>query len=140
MRIRDAEHAETSPHAAELVITALACSLVGQSETIRIQPGSLAHAAYGAEAAHENYHCNFGLNPAFRTRIVGGPMVATGVGADGEIRIIELRGHPFFVATLFLPQLSSSLGAPHPLIVAYLKAALDARSRQGAGRARPVRR
>ena len=122
------------------MITQLACSLVGQSETIRIQPGSLAHAAYGAGGAHENYHCNFGLNPAFRTRILGGPVVATGVGSDGEVRIIELRGHPFFVATLFLPQLSSSLGAPHPLIVAYLKAALDARGLPRTAHTRPARR
>lgn len=66
----------------------------------------------------------------FRERILGASMVATGRGADGEIRIVELRGHPFFVATLFLPQLTSRPGVPHPLVVAYLKAALDARSRQ----------
>ena len=122
------------------MVTQLACSLVGKSETIRIAPGSLAHMAYGTSEATESYHCNFGLNPAFRTRILGGLMVATGRGADGEIRIIELGGHPFFVATLFLPQLTSRPGAPHPLIVAYLKAALDARNRQAAAAIRPAGR
>lgn len=122
------------------MITQLACSLVGQSETIQIAPGSLAHMAYGTREARESYHCNFGLNPTFRERILGASMVATGRGADGEIRIVELRGHPFFVATLFLPQLTSRPGVPHPLVVAYLKAALDARSRQGAARTQPARR
>lgn len=101
----------------------MACSLVGQSETIRIQPGSIAHRAYGAGTSRESYLCTFGLNAAFRTRLLGGPLIATGIGADGEIRIVEVRDHPFFVATLFLPQLTSRPVSPHPLIVAYLRAA-----------------
>jgi CTP synthase (UTP-ammonia lyase) len=36
---------------------------------------------------------------------------------------MELMNHRFFVATLFLPQLSSSPATPHPLIMAYLRAA-----------------
>jgi CTP synthase (UTP-ammonia lyase) len=38
--------------------------------------------------------------------------------------IAELAGHRFYVATLYLPQISSSPDMPHPLIVSYLKAAL----------------
>jgi CTP synthase (UTP-ammonia lyase) len=37
---------------------------------------------------------------------------------------VELSNHPFYVATLFLPQISSRPESPHPLIVAYLRAAL----------------
>jgi CTP synthase (UTP-ammonia lyase) len=36
---------------------------------------------------------------------------------------MELSDHPFFVATLFLPQLRSEPRAPHPLVLAYLAAA-----------------
>jgi CTP synthase (UTP-ammonia lyase) len=107
------------------VISRLACSLAGQSETIRIEPGSLAYQAYGKGEATESYRCNFGLNPQYRLRILRGQVVVTGVGADGEVRIIELRSHPFFVATLFLPQLTSSPDSPHPLIIAYLKAVME---------------
>lgn len=46
--------------------------------------------------------------------------------SDGEARILELPGHPFYVATLFVPQMSSSPERPHPLVVAFLQAALDA--------------
>ncbi|MEW6266353.1 MAG: hypothetical protein AB1641_25040 [Thermodesulfobacteriota bacterium] len=51
-------------------------------------------------------------------------MKVTGVDREGEVRIVELADHPFYVATLFLPQVSSTPDRPHPLIVAYLKAAL----------------
>lgn len=114
------------------MISRLACSLVGHSETIRIEPNSVAHQAYGKAEATEHYRCNFGLNPEYRSRISSRELVVTGLGAGGEVRIVELRGHPFFVATLFLPQLSSSAGSPHPLVVAYLKAALDSRARREA--------
>src|SRR5436309_2570342 len=40
---------------------------------------------------------------------------------DG-IRIVELPDHPFFVATLFLPQARSTVASPHPLLVAYAAA------------------
>jgi CTP synthase (UTP-ammonia lyase) len=122
--IDDAEHEETAPHASQLVISKLACSLVGASQTVRIVPGTLAHQAYGKEDTMEQFRCSYGINPAYRDTIEGGALRVAGIGPDREIRIVELSGHRFFIATLFLPQLSLSVEAPHPLIVAYLKAAL----------------
>jgi len=52
-------------------------------------------------------------------------MVVSGIDADGEVRIVELKEHPFFIATLFVPQHRSNPEVPHPLITAYLEAALD---------------
>jgi CTP synthase (UTP-ammonia lyase) len=49
----------------------------------------------------------------------------TGTGPEGEARIVELPDHRFFIATLFLPQLSSTMERPHPLIVGYLRAAME---------------
>jgi hypothetical protein len=49
-----------------------------------------------------------------------------GVDRDGEARVLELPGRRFFIATLFVPQLSSSPNSPHPLITAYLRAATQA--------------
>jgi len=43
----------------------------------------------------------------------------SGVGSEGEIRIIEVPDHPFFLATLFLPQARSTSTEPHPLLVGY---------------------
>jgi len=91
---------------------------------IKIVPGSLVHRAYGREEVTEQFACNYGLNPQFREKVGKGHLKITGVDLNGEVRIVELRDHPFYVATLFLPQISSRPDRPHPLIVAYLKAAL----------------
>ena len=45
-----------------------------------------------------------------------------GSDAEGEVRVLELPEHPFFVATLFVPQTRSRPQAPHPLVSAFLEA------------------
>jgi len=46
--------------------------------------------------------------------------LSCGVGEDDEVRILELPGLPFFVATLFVPQARSTECEPHPLVAACL--------------------
>ncbi len=123
--IPDAEHEESAPEASNLVISKLSCSLVDQSLTIKIVPGTLAHRVYGQEEIVEEFRCNYGLNPEYGDKIGAGELKISGVDSNGEVRIVEMPDHRFFLATLFLPQLSSSLDRPHRLIVAYLKAAID---------------
>ena len=118
-----AEHAETSPDAETLVVTPLACSLVGQSHTVRLLPGSRAAALYGAEQATEDYFCNYGLNPEFRPRLEAAGLRVTGIDDDSAVRIVELDGHPFFVATLFCFHTRSTPEAPHPLVAGLVAAA-----------------
>jgi CTP synthase (UTP-ammonia lyase) len=122
--IADAEHEESAPGAPTLLVSKLAGSLVGKTETIKILPGSLARQAYGRDEVPEQFACNYGLNPRFRDKIEKGRLKITGVDFDGAVRVVEMAGHPFYVATLFLPQISSAPENPHPLIVAYLRAAL----------------
>jgi CTP synthase (UTP-ammonia lyase) len=109
--------------ASTLFIGKLACSLVGQTQEIKITPDSTAHRACGKQGVMEQFFCNYGLNPVFRNEVNKGKLGITGVEPEGEVRIVELSDHPFYVATLFLPQVSSKPGSPHPLILAYLKAA-----------------
>ena len=73
----------------------------------------------------EQFSCFYGINPEYRDVIEDGVLKVAGLGTDGEVRVVELSGYRFFIATLFLPQLSSSAEIPHPLIVAYLKATMD---------------
>ena len=120
----DAGHEEVTPDGSALVICRLACSLVGRSEQVVIVPGSRAHAAYEREQTTEHFRCSYGLNPAYRDQVLSAGLAVTGVDREGEVRIIELPDRHFYVATLFLPQLRSSPDQPHPLIVAYLEAAL----------------
>jgi CTP synthase (UTP-ammonia lyase) len=120
---RDAHHAEYNPHASELFVSRLACSLVGREMELRIAPGSLVARCYGALRCVERYYCNFGVHPD-RVAVLGSRdlrMVA--FDADEEVRAVELPGHPFFVGTLYVPQARSSPRAPHPLVSAFLQAA-----------------
>jgi CTP synthase (UTP-ammonia lyase) len=119
----DAQHAEYDPYASRLLVTSLSCSLVGQRMQVSVTPGSRAFAAYGRENVEEQYYCNFGLNPAYQGQLHEGGLRIVGVDQDGEARIVELPEQRFFIATLFVPQCTSSPEHPHPLILAYLDAA-----------------
>ena len=114
-----------------LLISRLECSIAGETRTVRITPGTRTARAYGREEAKEAFRCHFGLNPRYRAKILSEPLRVAGVDDDGEVRVVELGNHAFFVATLFLPQLSSTPAAPHPLIVAYLRAAATFRDSRG---------
>jgi CTP synthase (UTP-ammonia lyase) len=118
-----AEHEESAPDAANLVISRLTCSLVGTTQIVTLLPGTLAQRVYGQATIREEFACNYGLNPNYEELYAHSELRIVGVGADGEVRMIELPAHPFYVATLFLPQVRSVAEQPHPLIVAYLQAA-----------------
>ena len=118
--ISDAEHAEYNPYASRLFISPLSCLLAGKTLNISVTPGTRAHAAYGTSDVSESYYCNFGLNPKYQAELESGGLRVTGTDETGECRILELPGHPFFVATLFLPQLRSSIERPHAIVTAFL--------------------
>jgi CTP synthase (UTP-ammonia lyase) len=123
----DAEHAETSPQAARAVISPLQCALVEKSGTIRLQPGSRLALAYGRSEIVEEYRCRFGINEEFAGHLTSGPLRAVGIDALGEVRAVELEGHPFFVATLFQPERAALKGMLPPLVSAFVRAcALEA--------------
>jgi CTP synthase (UTP-ammonia lyase) len=95
---------------------------VGQRQPVRLQPGTRAAALYDAREALEDYYCNYGVNPDYVVRLQAGGLCVSGIGEEGEIRIVELPGHPFFLATLFLPQARSTGTHPHPLLQGYAAA------------------
>lgn len=123
MGIQEAAHAEIDPYASCLFITPLSCSFVGKAMEVRMKPDSKAARIYDAEWATENYYCNFGLNPEYREQLEEAGLAVTGMDKDGEVRILELPSHPFFLGTLFVPQTRSKRGAPHPLVLEFCRAA-----------------
>lgn len=104
------------------MVSRLACSLVGQRERVTIIPGTRAAQLYGADRPMEAYYCNYGINTEYQRLLETGGMVVSGVGSQGEARIVELPSHPFFVATLFLPQARPATEGLHPVISAYAAA------------------
>ncbi|HMA33650.1 MAG TPA: hypothetical protein VKY74_04140 [Chloroflexia bacterium] len=122
-----ADHAESNPAAELPLVAPLACSLVGVEGPIRFVPGSRIAAIYGRLATVEAYHCNYGLNPRYQALLEDGRLQVTGLDEQGAVRVVELADHPFFIATLFQPELSALSGAVHPLITAYVQAVAQQR-------------
>lgn len=120
----DADHAESNSHADTLVVTPLSCSLVEKIGTIRLASGSQLRSAYGSDQATEGYHCNYGLNAEYRTRLEKAGLRFSGLDDAGEVRAFELPSHPFFIGTLFQPERSALRGEVHLLIAAFVQAAL----------------
>ena len=125
VNFKEAALEESDPDSPTLLINRLSCSLVGLEQVIRFVPGTMVSNAYRQDSAHERFQCNFGLNHAFRDRLFRGGLKVSGTDDNGDVRAVELEGHPFYVAVLFLPQTSSSETEPHPLIRAFLHAVRD---------------
>lgn len=70
----------------------------------------------------EEFWCNYGVERDFEPSLSRAGLIVSGVGEQGEPRIVELEGHPFFVATLFLPQKRSLPDSPHPLLIGFERA------------------
>jgi CTP synthase (UTP-ammonia lyase) len=121
---QDAQHAEYDPYASWLFISKLDCSLVGRKMPISLVPGSRAALIYGRTEVEEEYYCNFGVNPEYVPLLRESELCTSGSDPEGEVRIVELADHPFFIATLFVPQMRSTPDSPHPLITEFLKATL----------------
>ena len=90
---------------------------------IRVSLNSLAFRIYQKTEVKEDFGCNYELNSAFQEAFEAKGLCVTGVGQNGEARIIELMNHRFFLATAFRPQFLSQERCPHPVITAYLEAA-----------------
>ncbi len=125
--IEDAESEEHHSLSRNLVVTA--CYLpqrqpgmrfVRRAERIRMRPGTLAERVFGPEA-HEELVCNYELNREYQDRLDAAGLKMTGFDERGVGRVAEIEGHPFFLPTLFLPQINPQ--QPHRYFLAYLLAA-----------------
>jgi CTP synthase (UTP-ammonia lyase) len=123
----DAEHAETAPQAERQVIVPLLCSLVEASDAVHLLEGSRLARAYGTLDIVEGYHCSYGLGSAFRDALSSGPLHVDALDGAGDVRGIELDGHPFFVATLFQHERSALQGRISPPVRAFVQAMIDTR-------------
>jgi CTP synthase (UTP-ammonia lyase) len=97
-------------------------ALVEVTGPVRLFRGTRIASAYGVSDTTEGYRCRYGLNPEFRAALVAGPLRAAADDETGEVRAVELDGHPFFVATLFQPERAALNGGSAPLVVAFASA------------------
>ena len=89
----------------------------------RLTPGTKAAAAYGTEVIYERHRHRFEVNNAYRQELERAGMILSGQSPDGRlVEIIELRDHPWFVASQFHPEFKSRPDRPHPMFSAYVEA------------------
>ncbi len=116
------EHAETHADAEELLLVPLECKLFGEEATVVVADGTTAARAMGPGASTERYFCRFGLNAIYEEALCAQGLVISGRDVTGEARIVELSDHPFYLGTLFQPELSSDSTWVHPLIGSFATA------------------
>lgn len=119
----DAGHAETAPGAETLVIERLPCSLIGQERAVTAVPGTRMHSLCGSAAFPGFHWCNFGVASAYVERLAAHGLAIAARADDAGVEAIELAEHPFFMATLFQPQIGSGDGRPlHPVLRSFVAA------------------
>jgi CTP synthase (UTP-ammonia lyase) len=120
--IVDAGHAETGA-TFNPVISSLSCSLKGEEELVFIP--DKASSLFNILKTHNiraHYYCRYGVNLNYYEILNQHPFVFTAFSPTGEVRAFELRGHRFFIGTLFQPSLNSFPGKPNPVILSYFNA------------------
>ncbi|MBR8829982.1 MAG: CTP synthase [Chroococcopsis gigantea SAG 12.99] len=96
----------------------------------RLTPNTLTYSLYGQEVAYERHRHRYEFNNAYRNRFLETGYVVSGTSPDGRlVEIIELTGHPFFIATQFHPEFSSRPNAAHPLFKGFVNASINCYSR-----------
>jgi CTP synthase len=101
----------------------------------QLQPGTRAAAAYTAAGAseiiQERHRHRFEFNNAYRHELQQHGMVFSGVSPDGRlVEIAELGAHPFMLGSQFHPEFKSRPTKPHPLFLAFIRAAEQHRASQ----------
>ena len=90
-----------------------------------LKKGSLVQNAYQTDMVRERHRHRYEFNNDFLETYQEHGMVPTGINPDsGLVEIMELPGHPWFIGTQFHPEYSSTALNPHPLFIAFIKAAI----------------
>ncbi len=94
----------------------------------RIAADSLAESLYNAPVIKERHRHRFEINNAYRELLTEAGLSFSGLSPDGQLaEIVELNGHPFFIATQFHPEFRSRPNRAHPLFAGLVAAALKQR-------------
>ena len=90
----------------------------------KVEPGTKAFEAYGESIIYERHRHRYEVNNAFRERLVEAGLSVSGASPDGRlVEMVELPGHPWFVASQGHPEFKSRPTRPHPLFCGFVSAA-----------------
>ena len=92
----------------------------------KLRPGTKVAQAYGSELIYERHRHRFEVSNRYREALEEAGMLLSGQSPDGRlVEIIELRDHPWFVASQFHPEFNSRPDRPHPLFTGFIAAAIE---------------
>jgi len=118
-----ADHAETAREPDNLVVDRLPCSLIGEERNVTPIPGTRMHDLCGRTSFVGFHWCNYGMAPGYADRLATHGLLIAAVADDAGVEAVELLNHPFFLATLFQPQVGSLASRRlHPIIEAFVTA------------------
>jgi len=123
--LHGADNSETNPDTDFPLINALSCALIDKDDQIKLQTSSKAYELYQKELITEQYKCSYGFNQRYTSLFEKTDLVITAHDLAGEPKMMELKNHPFFIGTGFQPERSALKGLEHPLITAFVNAALQ---------------
>jgi len=90
-----------------------------------LNQGSLAEQVYGQGVIRERHRHRYEVNNRYLDQLVANGLVIAGKSEDGElVEMIELQGHPWFLACQFHPEFTSSPRDGHPLFSGFVTAGL----------------
>jgi CTP synthase len=102
----------------------------------KLRKGSKIHDIYQSENITERHRHRYEFNNAYLDQFQKAGMIPAGINEkDNLIEIMELKGHPWFIGVQFHPEFKSTVANPHPLFVAFVKAAIDYAGKQKKNRA-----
>ena len=88
--------------------------------------GSHSYEAYGTEQISERHRHRYEFNNKYYDQIAAAGMKPVGTNPDtGLVEVVEVEDHPWFVGVQFHPEYKSTVVEPHPLFVAFVKAAIE---------------
>src|SRR3712207_2700592 len=95
------------------------------ADPIKLHPGTRARELYGESAIYERLRHRYELNNRLRKRLEAAGLVISGTSPDERlVEVVELRDHPFFVASQYHPELKSRPERPSPLFRDFVAASL----------------
>ncbi len=115
---------EVDPDCAMPLVSDLICALVEADDPVIPEPGGLIEKLCGPAQLSETYHCSFGLNPEYAKLFDDTDFKVAARDPQGAVRAMALDGQRFFLGTAFQPERAALVGRRHPVVSAFVRAAL----------------
>ncbi|UAB81106.1 CTP synthase [Marixanthomonas sp. SCSIO 43207] len=131
--IKDANSTEMNPQTPNPVINLMEDqkSITDMGGTMRlgswkcdVKADSIIGSVYNSKTIEERHRHRYEYNNKYKEQLEAAGMIATGINPDTQlVEVVEVPSHPWFVGVQYHPEYKSTVANPHPLFVAFVKAA-----------------